>query len=318
MRLLPRSCCVLLLLLTPRHATSGESAQVYLPGQPPDSFTRTLNLQHDVQVSAAILVGTIIDTTISEMSDGWIYTRYGVAVDTLVAGPRDMPPAIHFLRKGGYTGRRSTWVSSNTPLLIGRTYLLCLYRCGEETDYTFWNSGCGAEVAEGVARMTRASHTSPLPALLDTLATYAKVRSPEFQKAQSDAVVTGYVNAVEYTDTRMRIWLSPAIVHATIDSVIWSRRDPHLPLPTGSAQLRVHSQDLAVGRVGAHNPHVVPDSWYLLFLQWRDGTWVIAPTLYSAWRRDGDNAIVQTHLGPCGGSSVIASIPWSTLMSRLR
>lgn len=318
MRMFAETCCVLLLLLTPRLATSGEYAPVLLPGQPPDSFRRTLGLQHDVQVSAAILVGTIIDTTMSEMSDGWIYTRYGVAVDTLVAGPRDMPPEIHFLRMGGHTGRRSTWVSSNTPLLIGRTYLLCLIRCGEETDYTFWDSGCGAEVAEGVARPTRASHTSPLPALLDTLATYAKVRTPEFQKSQSDAVVLAYVRSVEYTDTRMRDYQSPATLGVQVDSVLWSRGDSCPPVSTGPATLIVRPQFLVEPRFGLHNPHVLSDAQYLLFLQWRDGAWVLAPTMYSAWRRDDDNAVVLTHGGPCGRSSIIASTQWTTLMSRLR
>lgn len=282
-----------------------------------DSARRQRALQFVAEVSTAILVGTIIDTTISEGPDGDIYTRYGVAVDTLVAGPTDTPPEIHFRRLGGSTGKRSTWVSASTPIAIGRTYLLSLYRCGQEPDYSLWDSSCVAEVVGGVAHPTMARHTSPIAALLDTLATYARVRNPEFQKSQSDAGVTAHVITVQPTASPVLPGRSPAIVQVGIDSVLWCRQDPQVAIPKGYTPLVLAAIDDSARTCGEENAHLVPGGQYVLFLRWVNGMWEIAPSSYSAWRRDGDNAVVQAHLGPCGDFSVIASTPWNALMSRL-
>jgi hypothetical protein len=252
-----------------------------------------------------VVIGTVVDTTFVAGTDPSIsiWTEYQVEVDTFIVGEPTPDSTLVFRAPGGRIGHRVLVVTHGIRPSIGTRYLLCLTPC--YSGHRLLHSELMAEVANGRVTMRSPVSSMPLDEMLDILEQKLAIRSPIWQRNQSDLVAEGVIVDLDLT------WVGDnGTLRFVPDSILVNRREyvaaSGETLIVQVAPLSETMRTFAIGEEAVLFLSVTPtDS-----LQLR-------PSIWSKWSRDGSYAVAIGH-DPCAGKPVpLHRFSWSDMIAEI-
>jgi len=282
-----------------------------------DSQTRKRVLRKATEQAELIIVGTVLDTTIIAPENNDIRTCYTLRIDHLLKADEGMPSEVQFCELGGATGSRARLITPSVSYKIGHSYLIFLARCDDVSAYTTSCMACVAEITGETAKVTNPSVIVSTQALRDSVSTFMAALEPAYQKARSDLVVVARVTSVSKDDVDAPAHLVDLTVDAEVQEIVWKREGLGVS-PQESFQLQARYPIAADLADGATRAQIIANADYLFFIRREGGEWRLGPSMYCAYRKVADQAVVDAAGYPCGRPHVIASRAWDGLVSELR
>lgn len=273
------------------------------------------NLVRVVEGAQEIVTGTITDTT-AFLDAGWVWTRYTVAVDSVIKGnPPDTP--LTFVAEGGSLRTRSPYVEHGAYYRIGERWLLFLTDCTGAGDRRTLTSGLGHISGDSI-KVNRQGDCLHTPTFLESIRALVDHCSVGFQKAGADVVIVGTIDT-PVTIANDYYYRALTRVRGTVIEVLFQTGGPRVQPQEQFTCVAAPTEYVRSSR--AEKPVLREAETYVLFMQRTGSSWELNRSMYSAWRRVDSLGVVEALGGyPCaaGDTYFLARMPWADLLESLR
>lgn len=264
------------------------------------------------ELATDVVVGSIEDTMFFRDSR-YIYTRYTVRVATSIKGQSHSGDAITFARKGGRMGKTGASVTSSLRIVIGDEYLLFLAPCGAGGYRGLMNETEVAKIQGDSAIVIAPPLVESSSALLDSVRTFVAACNPGSRQEAAAAIVEASV-------THMEAARQSAGVTATVNNILVQRDGPTIA-PHASLRIVMPPVNGPVPKkpssaIGGARLHLQEGASYIFFLERSGDEWALR-SQYSAWMRQGEQALVLAQPRICAEPITLARMPWDSLLAQI-